>query len=81
MEERRGARIVTQRHLQVEPVPEPSAPSPAPPPEPSPRAGPSLPPADAPVAPSNQGLLERQLRWNRERAKFESSRSADGESK
>ena len=73
MEERRGARIVTQRHLEVEPAPAPPASPPSPPPE-SPPAPPS--PARSPsqpLEPSGAGLIERQLRWYRERAKFESS--------
>lgn len=71
MEERRGARVMTQRRLEVEPVLEPSLPEPTAPSGPSPRApAPSRPP-DEPIPPSNRGLLERQLRWHRERAKFE----------
>lgn len=35
----------------------------------------------APLGPSNRGLIERQLRWYRERAKFESKRPDDEGSK
>ncbi len=71
MEDRRGARVVTQRHLEVEPTREPPPTEPPPPPEAPPRApAPSRPPEE-PIPPSNRGLLDRQLRWHRERAKFE----------
>jgi hypothetical protein len=73
MEERSSARLVTQRQLEVEPRP-PDAGSPpvlpAPPPPPSP-------PPSLPRVPSNRDLLERQIRWLRERAKFESKRPED----
>ncbi len=82
MEERHVARGVTQRHLELEPAP-PAAPElPLPPvPEPPPKPSPTLPPADAPIPSSNSGLLERQLRWHRERAKFETNRGAAQDSK
>jgi hypothetical protein len=77
MEERSGPRLVTQRHLEVAPgaaesPPDPEPPSPSPPPSPG---------TSAPVGPSNRLLLERQLRWLRERAKFESRRPDDEGSK
>lgn len=81
MEERRGPRVVTQRQLEVEPTRAPSVPAPAPPPEGPPRPVPALPPADRPIPSSNQGLLDRQLRWHRERTKFESARTAGEESR
>ena len=77
MAERRGARLVTQRRLELASTPEPAA---GPPPAPSPAPASSPPPvrpADKPVAPSNRELLDRQLRWHRERARFESSRGTN----
>ena len=85
MEERSSPRLVTQRQLEVEP-PRPAA---SPTSEVAPSKVPALanatatppPPAvpavSAPVGPSNLGLLDRQLRWYRERAKFEASRPAE----
>jgi hypothetical protein len=81
VEERRGARGVKQRHLEVEPPRPPPSEPPVPPPEEPPRPAPAQPPADRPIPPSNRGLLERQLRWHRERAKFESGRGAGEETK
>ncbi|MGA7476256.1 MAG: hypothetical protein WBW47_03445 [Thermoplasmata archaeon] len=64
---------MTQRQLEVEPPSPPAAPVPDPPTRSpaAPRA------ASASVDPSNRGLLERQLRWHRERAKFEANRPAE----
>ena len=86
MEERHGSRLVSQRHFEVEPPPTPPI-SPAPPassppppnaPTESPAAAPPSPPGPPPrVDPSNRGLLERQLKWLRERAKFESRRPSE----
>jgi hypothetical protein len=76
VEERRGARLVTQRRLEVEHAPEPSVPEPAAP-SGAPSRAPTPPrPPDEPIPPSNRGLLERQLRWHRERVKFEAGRAA-----
>lgn len=77
MAERRGSRLVTQRRLEVAPPVEPPAASL--PTIPSPSPSPSRParPANEPVSPSNRGLLERQLRWHRERAKFENGHRTD----
>ena len=74
MEERSGSRLVTQRHLEVEPVPSEPPSAPEEPPHPSP---PMRPVDSVPGPPSNRGLLERQLRWFRERARFESRRQDD----
>jgi len=81
MEGRRGAGLMTQRRLEVEPPPAAPAvpPSPAPPPTPSAAQGPVR-PADRPVPPSNEGLLERQLRWQRERGRFEAVHPREGAS-
>jgi len=80
--ERRGARLVTQRQLQVEgPPPAPSSEPPAPS-QPSPDAPtpstPVHPPRDPslPIPPSNADLLERQQKWLRERSKFDTHRSS-----
>ena len=76
MAERRSARLLTQRQLEVEP-PAPALPEPpVPPPEAAPSAPPA-PPPDRPIPPSNESLLERQRRWLRERSRFEASRSAE----
>jgi len=80
MAERRGPRLVTQRRLEAAPPAAPPGVAPetvsvsAPPRSPSPP--PTARPATEPVRPSNHALLERQLRWHRERAKFESGRPA-----
>lgn len=77
MEVRSGPRVVTQRQLEIVPPPaEPPANTEAPTPPPRIAEGPQAPPG-----PSNQGLLERQARWMRERARFESSRPDDEGSK
>lgn len=73
MEERSGPRLVTQRQLEVEPLRPASAPAPEAPARP-PSAAQA---ASSPVGPSNRGLLERQLRWYRERAKFEANRPGE----
>jgi len=79
MEGGRGAGLMTQRRLEVEPPPLAPAGSPSPDPPPSPPAAPSpVRPADRPVPPSNEGLLERQLRWQRERARFEEAHPNEG---
>ena len=66
---------MTQRRLEVEPTPAPPTPEPGPTPEvPMVPTTPAR-PADLPIAPSNRALLDRQLRWQRERAKFESSQT------
>lgn len=73
MEERSGPRLVTQRQLEVAAPPaDPTPASPAPSPDP-----PAAPVPSEPVGPSNRGLLARQLRWFRERARFESKRPDD----
>jgi len=80
MEEHRGPRLVMQRQLEVEPK-APASPSTGEA-SPEPPSGPaSEPTVEAPTAgpPSNQALLERQLRWYRERAKFESRRPGEEE--
>ena len=74
MEERPSPRLVTQRHLEVDTPP----PAVAPPPEPPDRMLPPVVRSPPEAGPSNRGLLERQRRWLRERAKFESKRP-DGE--
>jgi len=77
MAERRGARLVTQRRLEVAPPVGPAVdPSPAPPAA-APTPPPSARPASEPVPASNRGLLERQLRWHRERTKFENEHPAN----
>jgi len=79
MAERGGPRVVKQRRLEAPPSTElPEAPPVAPPPS-SPPPPITTRPADEPVPPSNRSLLERQLRWHRERSKFE-SKSETGES-
>lgn len=82
MEEHRSPRLVTQRHLAVDPVrPAPSA-APASEPESPPAPAPSTSGKAPPVAePSNRALLERQIKWHRERARFESHRARDEESR
>jgi len=77
LEERESPRVVTQRQLEVD------APRPDPPREPPPEASPSVPDSRPPIPmiPSNLGLLERRLRWFRERAKFESKPPLDEGSK
>jgi len=67
LEERESPRLLTQRHLEGIGAP-PS------PPTPGPAAGPTSPPSIPPNVPaerSNAGLLERQLRWFRERSRFD----------
>lgn len=81
MEERRSPRLVMQRRLELEPIRPSTAPTSVPAPE-----APTRPPAiarsaSAPLAPSNGALVERQLRWYRERAKFETHRPGDEGSK
>jgi len=73
MEERGSPRLVTQRQLEIESPRASVAPARALPPSETPT--PATPPAAS--GPSNRGLLERQLRWYRERAKFESNRTHD----
>jgi hypothetical protein len=81
MDERRGTRLVTQRHLELEsPVP-PSTPVPEPPPEPVSSSPPPGRPPDRPIPPSNTSLLDRQLRWQRERGKFEAGHAVESEPK
>jgi hypothetical protein len=77
MEERGSSRLVTQRQLEVE-APRPVSPPPTEDPAPAP---PGAPAAPIPAEPSNRRLLERQLRWFRERARFESRRPDDEGSK
>ena len=80
MADRRGARLVTQRKLEAEPTTEPSAGPPPAPPGPPEASHPPARPANEPVPPSNRGLLDRQLRWHRERARFESGRGSNDRS-
>ncbi len=89
MEERSSPRLVTQRQFEIEPARPPSSPAsstisspvafPVSPPksEPANQTPPALPAVSTPVGPSNRGLLDRQLRWYRERAKFEANRPAE----
>jgi len=78
MEERRGARSLMQRRFDVDPE-TPPPPAPAEPPVETPPSPPTPPPAAAvpPRAPSGDSLRERQLRWLKERAKFEARRPAE----
>lgn len=70
MEEREGTRLVGQRRLEVSTT---TSPPPATPSSPvSDLPAPVSPdPFPAPPVASNQGLLERQARWFRERSKFD----------
>lgn len=74
MEERGSSRLVTQRQLEAEPAMSLPVPTPKSPDSSAPVAL-AIP---QPQGPSNRGLLERQLRWFKERAKFE-SRAPDDE--
>jgi len=78
MEERDGPRLLTQRQLEV------VSPPPAPGPESGGRdarpAAVATPPAPT-LSASNLGLLERQLRWFRERARFDARAREDEGSK
>lgn len=65
MEGREGARVVTQRHLAEEEA-SPSASVPE-----EPKGPPTSVAGGEPAVPSNQGILARQRRWFRERARFE----------
>lgn len=80
MEERDSPRFVTQRHLEVD-RPAPDDNPAREPPAPIPPTVPGPPAPLVPSGPSNGGLLERQRRWFRERARFESRRPEDDGSK
>jgi hypothetical protein len=78
VEERDRSGRMTQRKFDVDARP-PVAPASKEPPA----AAPPPPPKEAtrPSVPSNQALLERQLKWLRERSRFNSRRTEDGEPK
>jgi len=71
MEERRVARGLMQRQLEV--APDESAPPPCADPPTVPETDASTTPPPAPRAPSGDSLRERQERWLEERARFEAS--------
>lgn len=77
MAERSGARVVTQHQLEDGPPAETASPA-LPPEPPTPLASSERAP---PPAPSNRGLIDRQMRWLKERARFESKRPDDEGSK
>lgn len=79
MEERRGARHVTQRQLEEErPTGAPAEPAvptgPDPPSDPPPSPGAASDPG--PSEPSDARLRERQRLWWRERTRFETAKAA-----
>jgi len=78
VEERDRPGRLTQRKFEVE-----SRPAPSPAPSELPTSPPPSPPEKPvrPLVPSNQALLERQLKWFRERARYESRRTEEGEPK
>jgi hypothetical protein len=74
VEERDGARGMTQRRFDLAPEPQdPSKEVTAPPPEPVPSGAPPLP---IPREPSDLALRERQMRWVRARLRFEAERKS-----
>ena len=71
MAERDRPHGVTQRRLELEPPP-----SPEPPPTEAPEPTPAAPPPPISREPSGGELRARQLRWLKERARFESRERA-----
>lgn len=76
VEEHRSAHGLTQRRFDLESTGEPRSPPPSEDEPPAPRVSPVPGELPAPRGPSGVGLRDRQLRWLRERARFEASHAS-----